>query len=213
MPNLLDRANQLYKRLFARCLARGDRYQDAIYGTRKESLFRDIEGRVLEIGAGTGINLPYLSSSIDWTGIEPNPHLHRFIYARADALNIRVHLHMARAECLPFQDARFDAVICTLVLCSVSDPHAALREIVRVLKPGGVFLFLEHVAAPKGTLLRGAQRTIKPLWKLVADGCRPDRDTASVINRAGFREINMESFETPMPFEIIKPHIAGKGIK
>lgn len=203
----------LYKKLFARSLAKGDLYQDRIYGNRKEDLFSGIHGDVLEIGAGTGVNLVYLPDQTTWTGIDPNPYMHRFVYDKAKDLDMEVNLCHGYAEQLPFDDNRFDAVISTLVLCSVSSIETSLQEIHRVLKPGGALYFIEHVIAPEGTLLRRFQRILKPAWKLVADGCMPDRDTGRLIQSAGFSSVDITPFAISLPINLIRPHIMGKAIK
>lgn len=203
----------LYKRFFARSLASGDLYQDRIYGNRKQQLFEKLHGNVLEIGAGTGVNLSYLPENVIWTGIEPNPFMHRFTHLKARQLERNIQLHAGDAANLGFEDNRFDCVLSTLVLCSVYSPPQVLKELKRVLKPGGHFVFIEHVAAPKGTFLRGMQKTIKPAWQLVADGCRPDRDQAKHIQTAGFSTVHIESFNLNVPLSPISPHIMGWGIK
>ena len=199
----------LYKRLFARSLANGDSFQDTLYGSKKEQLLKKVHGKVLEIGAGTGVNLPYIPDSAQWTGIEPNPYMHRFIHEKAEELNLAVNIQIGDACNLSFADGYFDSVISTLVLCSVKDPIQAVQEIKRVLKPGGLFIFIEHVVAPPSTFLRTIQKCIKPAWMLVADGCRPDRDLQHVIEQAGFSELHIESFDSPFPVYVIKPHIMG----
>ena len=203
----------VYKRLFARSMASGDLYQDHVYGNRKKDLFQALHGSVLEIGAGTGVNLPFLPKDIHWTGIEPNPFMHRFVHEKAQMLDLNIDLQIGRAERLAFQDFQFDCVLSTLVLCSVSELEQTLSEIRRVLKPQGHFVFIEHVAAPKGSFLRGVQKTIKPAWKLVADGCRPDRELDNHINTAGFSDVHITSFNLDSPLSLIRPHIMGWGIK
>ncbi len=104
-----------------------------------------------------------------------------------------------------------DAVISTHVLCSVHDLDGALEEIRRVLKPGGKFVFLEHVAAPPHTGLRRVQNSVRPLWHLIGDGCYPNRETWRAIESAGFRDVQIEHYRADIL--VASPHIAGYAIK
>ena len=198
-------------RLFAWLLAQGDAAQHRIYGARKRALFADLEGRVLEIGPGTGLNLAYYPAGITWVGVEPNPHLHAHIRRHAARAGITASVVDGVAGRLPAADASVDVVVSTLVLCSVPDVEQALAEVRRVLKPGGRFVFIEHIAAPAGTALRRLQRGIRPLWRVAADGCRPDRPTDRLLEQAGFGELQMTHFEAPLP--VVRPHIIGTAVK
>jgi SAM-dependent methyltransferase len=203
------------KRFFAHSLASSDLYQDRIYGEVKAALFADLKGIVVEIGAGTGINLPYLPEGVAWIGIEPNPHMHQFIYRKADYLGRDVHVLAAFAEGLDFPDDSIDAVISTLVLCSVRNQQTVLQELKRILKPGGRLVFIEHVAAQPGTFLNRVQRLIRPFWRKLADGCYTDRETRQAIEQAGFSETKIDDFEPRLPvtIRVIRPHIVGEAIK
>lgn len=108
-------------------------------------------------------------------------------------------------------DASVDDVISTFVLCSVTDLEAALAEILRVLRPGGRFAFMEHVIAPEGSLLRRTQHLVTPVWRFVADGCHPNRGIEAAIRRTGFSSIEIQSFRAPEP--IVSPRIAGVATK
>jgi ubiquinone/menaquinone biosynthesis C-methylase UbiE len=144
---------------------------------------------------------------VRWIGVEPNPFFHDRLRARGERLGIDVDVRAATAEALPVADQSVDAVISTLVLCTVRDPEAALREVRRVLKPGGRFVFLEHVAAPHGTGLRRVQQALSPAWGVFSDGCHADRDTARLIEAAGFADVDLRAFRVPVP--IMGPHVAG----
>jgi ubiquinone/menaquinone biosynthesis C-methylase UbiE len=178
---------------------------------RKHSLFANIHGDVLEIGPGTGPNLSYYPKDIHWIGIEPNPYMHSYLNKEAERLGLNINIRNCSAERIDAEDNSMDAVVSTLVLCSVPNLTATLQEILRVLKPGGRLLFIEHVAAPQGTWLRKLQSGIKPIWKVLGDGCNPDRETWIVLENAGFDSVNYQHFEAPVP--LVSPHIVGVAIK
>ena len=187
------------------------RYELSV-AARKQALFAGISGDVLEIGPGTGVNLVYLPVGIRWIGIEPNTYMHRYLRELGLKLGLSIDIRVGTAEQLPVPDNSMGTVIGTQVLCSVSDPAKVLQEIQRVLKLGGRFLFVEHVAAPSGTSLRRWQRLARPISALLGDACHPDRETWSDIEHAGFAPIQMEHFEIKSAF-LSKPHIAGVAIK
>ena len=143
-----------------------------------------------------------------WIGVEPNPFFHDRLRARGERLRIDVDVRAATAEALPAADHSVDAVVASLVLCSVRDPEATLREVRRVLRPGGRFVFVEHVAA-RARHRRSASRSapLRPIWRALSDGCHPDRDTGRLIEAAGFADVDLRQFRLPVP--IMGPHIAG----
>ncbi len=143
-----------------------------------------LQGRVLEVGFGTGANWHYLPPGIDYTGTEPDPHMRRRAAAHTGGVIEAEQLADAPAEALPYAGNTFDSVLATFVLCSVSDQPQAISEIARVLRPGGSFHFLEHVrpTGPKGRILDVAT----PLWARVAGNCHPNRTTRDAIAGAGF---------------------------
>ena len=188
----------------------GVRYERMV-ADRKRALFAGLGGNVLEIGPGTGPNLVYYPPGIRWLGVEPNPYMVPYLKTAAARAGLPVDLRPGTAERLPAEDSSMDAVVSTLVLCSVSDPEGVLREIRRVLKPGGRFLFIEHVAAPPGTRLRRVQTAIRPLWKIIGDGCHPDRETGVTIERAGFAHVRYENFR--LPLGPVATQIAGFAVK
>ncbi len=149
--------------------------------------------------------------TIHWIGIEPNAYAHEYLRARAKASGISAEILTGRGEDIPLPDAAADAVVGTLVLCSVSSTKRVLGEILRVLKPGGTYAFIEHVAAPADTGMRAVQRSIRPLWKLVTDGCNPDRETWRDLEAAGFVDLAIDHFKVSIA--ITAPHIAGRGKK
>jgi ubiquinone/menaquinone biosynthesis C-methylase UbiE len=138
-------------------------------------------GRTLELGCGTGRNLPLLGAAATVVGVDPaRESLHR---ARRRAPGVA--LVVARAEALPFRAGAFDTVVSSLVFCSVDDPAAALAEVRRVLRPGGRLRMIEHVRATTPWRAR-VQDRIQPCWTRLTGGCRPNRDTEHTLGAAGF---------------------------
>jgi SAM-dependent methyltransferase len=202
----------LRQRVFAWALARYNDKYEKFAVPYKHRLFSDLAGTVVEIGPGTGANLRYFTpDKVRWIGIDPNPFMHCYLRAEAERLGIAVELHVGTADRLPVPDDGADAVISTLVLCCVPVQRRSMREIIRVLKPGGKFIFIEHVAAPAGTRLRRMQNLITPLWKRLGDGCHPNRDTAGELQRAGFASITYDRITAPLP--IVSPQIVGVATK
>ncbi len=200
-----------YQRLHAWTLARGSaRYQAAVDGRLRE-LFGGLRGDVLEIGPGSGRNLAYFDRSVRWFGVEPNPFAREYLRREAARLGLTAEVLDGTAECLPVADRSMDAVAASLVLCTVRDVDAVLAEVRRVLRPGGRFVFIEHVAAPEGTLQRRLQRLCRRPHALLADGCQLDRETWAAIERAGFSSVEIAHFRLPIP--LVGPHIAGAAVK
>jgi ubiquinone/menaquinone biosynthesis C-methylase UbiE len=145
-------------------------------------------GRVLELGMGGGLNLPFYDPAKvgQVQGVDPSEALRRKAEAAATRAAFAVQVIDGRAETLPFEPAAFDTVVCTFTLCSVQDPAAALAEARRVLKPGGQLLFCEHGLSPDEGVARW-QRRIEPVWKRIAGGCHLTRPVSASIAAAGFR--------------------------
>jgi SAM-dependent methyltransferase len=210
----------LRQRLFAYMMAHSGKTYEAGSAARKQALLGDLHGRVLEIGPGAGPNLRYYAADVEWIGVEPNPFMHPYLrqairdLGRAEE-RFCIDPGDARGGRLPAGDASLDAVVSTLVLCSVPNVEETLREVLRVLKPGGRFVFIEHVAAPHGTRLRTLQNVIQPLWSLVGDGCHPNRETWDAIARAGFAQVEIDHYRYPGagPASPDGPHIAGQARK
>jgi SAM-dependent methyltransferase len=194
----------------------GSSYETFITG-RKQALFGGLHGSVLEIGPGTGPNLRYYGADVRWVGVEPNPFMHPYLQQSIRALgrqaeHFRIEPGDPGGVRLPAGDGSVDAVVGTLVLCSVTNPEESLQEILRVLKPGGRFVFIEHVAAERGSRQRALQNFLQPLWSLVSGNCHPNRETWETIGRAGFARVELEHFRLPSGGPAA-PHIAGTAIK
>jgi len=144
-------------------------------------------GLVLEIGVGSGLNLPLYGAAADRVcGIDPSPELLDRARERIAAARVPVSLIRASAEQLPFRDAAFDTLVMTWTLCSIPNPSAALHEMQRVLKPGGCLLFVEHGLSQEPRIIRWQHR-LTPCWKRIGGGCHLDRNMDDLIRAAGFR--------------------------
>jgi ubiquinone/menaquinone biosynthesis C-methylase UbiE len=197
--------------MYAALLVRFHEFYAPMVADRKQALLSGLRGTVLELGAGTGANLPFLSKQVRWIGLDPNPFLPPYVREAARRSGIADHFGAAVAEALPAGDSSVDAVISTLVLCTVTDPALALREVLRVLKPGGRFVFIEHVAAAHGTSTLRWQKLVGPLWSRLGGGCHPDRETWKWIEAAGFQHVSYEKFDVRL--RIVGPHIAGVAVR
>lgn len=202
-----------YRRLQAWALTKGDARYDAAVEKHKQALFGTLEGDVLEIGPGAGRSLQYFRRDARWVGIEPNVFAHDYLRREAERLEMNAEVRAGTAERLPVAEASMDAVASSLVLCSVSDVEATLREVMRVLRPGGRFVFIEHVAAPRGTWMRRVQRLMRAPQRVLGDGCHPDRETWNAIGRAGFSSVELAHLNMPIPMPILRPHIVGTARK
>ncbi|CAA9477168.1 MAG: hypothetical protein AVDCRST_MAG12-1263 [uncultured Rubrobacteraceae bacterium] len=174
-------------------------------GRRRYRLLAGAPGRVLEIGGGTGANLPHYRDVARVVVAEPDPHMRRRLRRKLGRARVPVEVSEAGAEALPFADGSFDAVVSTLVLCSVSYQGEALAEIRRVLRPGGRLLFIEHVRG-EGSVAR-AQDRVLPVWRPLFAGCHPNRDTLGSIRAAGFEIGALDRFVPPGPFTGLVPHV------
>ncbi|HKW62073.1 MAG TPA: class I SAM-dependent methyltransferase [Candidatus Acidoferrum sp.] len=200
-------------RVFAFLLPKVNAKYERLMAARKRSLLGDLRGKVLEIGPGAGVNLSHYDPGVQWIGIEPNPFMQAYLRKEAKRCGLQVDLRTGNAERLDAPDQSVDAVVCTLVLCSVCDPKEVLKEVRRVLKPGARFVFIEHVAAPRGTWLRSLQNWFRPFLVHFAVGCHPNRETWTAIESAGFSKITLHHFRAPTLLPILSPHVAGVAIR
>jgi SAM-dependent methyltransferase len=199
---------QIHQWLFAQAMRLGMGPYERAVAERKRELFRGLSGTILEIGAGAGSNLPYFPASAHYLALEPNPHFHPHLRRAAARLRRTIHILPHRGEQTTLPSESVDAVVCTLVLCSVHPVQPLLDEVLRVLKPGGCFAILEHVAADPGSRLRRWQDRIQPLWSLCFDGCRPNAETLAALETAAFQRSELVHFHTR--FGPVAPHLAAR---
>lgn len=200
----------LWGRIFAagydRLMARSER---AGLREHREKLLAQARGRVLEIGGGTGANLPFYGPGVEELVVtEPEEPMARRLRKKLAGSSIPATLVAAPAEELPFEDGSFDYVVSTLVLCTVGDQARALREAHRVLKPGGRLLFLEHVRSDQAGLARWQDR-LNGFQQRFACGCNCNRDTLGAIQRHGFSVAKVERERFPKAPPLVRPLIVG----
>lgn len=179
----------------------------------RQSLLSQASGAVLEIGFGTGANLQFYPSHLQaLTAIDSNPGMMPLARSHLAKGNISVHLALASAERLPFRSASFDSIVSTMTLCSVSHLSKTLQELLRVVKPGGQFFFLEHGQSPDQSVRRW-QESLTPVWKLVGGGCHLNRPMAQLIQEQFWQVTALEMFylpHVPKPFGYFYQGIAVK---
>ncbi len=207
----------MIKRVFAWMISRATASRGNCDDPRKLALFAGVRGPLLEIGPGAGANLCYFPPETEWLGIEPNPFMHPYLSRTIQRLDLstqrfRIDPGDPQGIRLPAADGSIRTVVSTHVLCSVPDLAGILGEILRVLQPGGEFLFLEHVAAGRKTRLRAFQDFIQPAWTKLGDGCHPNRETWESIEAAGFARVEIEHFRMDGGGPVA-PHIVGRAVK
>jgi ubiquinone/menaquinone biosynthesis C-methylase UbiE len=186
------RGHRVFAAFYDRLVAATER---TVLGPIRSELVGPLTGAVLDVGAGTGANLRHFRAAARVVAAEPDPAMRRRLTGRLGEATVPVEVSDAGAEALPFPDASFDAVVFTLVLCTVGDPDRALAEARRVLRPGGTLVALEHVRG-HGAHARWQSR-LDPMWTRVMAGCHLDRDTASAVRSAGFDPGHEERFTVP----------------
>lgn len=192
---------KIYAKLQAALLKKlNEKPEDSRIVEFKQAIFSELTGVVAEIGPGAGINFRFFPKNIQWVGIEPNGEIVEALRAEArryEMQNIKVITEAG--EKLPLEDNSCDAVIATRVLCSVNEPKQVISEIQRVLKPGGKYIFVEHVAASPGTFHRFCQNIITPVNKILNGNCHINRDTLKTIEQAGFQSVDVNQGMTQSP--------------
>lgn len=199
---------RLYSRLAAAAEAAGA-------AAHRQELLEGLRGRVAEVGAGPGTNFSYYPPAVrQVVAVEPEPYLRRLAGAAAGAAGVPVQLVGGTAGSLPLASGWADAVVFSLVLCSVASPADALAEAARVLVPGGELRFYEHVRAESRRTARGQDLLDRP-WSCMAGGCHPNRDTVAAIAEAGFAVTGLRRFtfvprSIPLP---VAPHVIGRAAR
>lgn len=180
---------------------------------RRARLLSGLTGSILEVGVGTGANFKHYGHEIELTGIEPSPYMLVHAEKRKDALLFRNRITLHNTGCGDpemenlIAPASLDAVVCTLVLCTIPNPEMAVVNFMKWLKPGGRLLILEHIKAHNYTFAK-FQDKINPYWEKMAEGCQLNRPTDKMLAKSGFQLLRQKRFSIVIPFyeaEYIKP--------
>jgi SAM-dependent methyltransferase len=205
----LGQQRAVHHPVFARVYARVGHLMDAEIGDHRRRLLAGLTGRVLEVGAGNGLNFPHYPATVaEVLAVEPEPYLRRLAPAAASQAPVPIRVMAGTAEALPAPDGAVDAVVASLVLCTVADLERALAETRRVLRPGGMLRFYEHVRAADPRLARWQDRLERP-WGWVAGGCHPNRDVVAAIVAAGFGVLELDRFDFQIMPPLVRPHVLG----
>lgn len=207
---------QVHHPIFARLYTRLSRsMEERGMAEHRERLLAGLAGEVLEVGAGNGLNFRHYPASVTRVlAVEPEAYLRAEAERNAGRAPVPVEVVDGVAGELPVPDASYDAVVCSLVLCSVPDQHAALVDIRRALRPGGELRFFEHVAATSRPLAAVQRALDATVWPHVAGGCHASRDTTGAIAAARFELVDVERFRFPdgaLPAPT-SPHVIGRAV-
>ncbi len=209
----VNHSNPVRGRINAAFFAALDSYMHWKCGARKRRLFAELPRVVVELGSGAGANFRYLAPGSKLIAIEPNPHMHPYLARNAQRRQIDLEIRGLAGEGLDLPDHSVDAILCSLVLCTVHDPARVLSEVLRVLRPGGRFLCIEHVAAPSSSFIGWLQRLVFRPWRWFFEGCHTHRDTERALRSAGFASVEVETFDLPSMFLPVRPQIAAMCVK
>ena len=198
----------LFARVFDRFAAKDEERGQA---ELRRELLAGLSGRVVELGAGNGLNFPHYQATVEeLVAVEPEAYLRERAVEAARAAPVPIVVTGGLAGSLPLDDASFDAAVVSGVLCSVPDQESALADLRRVLRPGGELRFYEHVRA-SGAVRARVQDAVDVVWPRLMGGCHPNRDTLTAIERAGFRVERCRSFRFPPAARVspVAPRVLG----
>lgn len=182
------------------------------YARYRDELLDGLAGRVVEVGCGNGMNFRHYPADVAAVAaIEPEPYLRDRAVEQGAEVGVPIEVVDGVAEELPYMDAAFDAGVASLVLCSISNPDAALAELHRVIRPGGELRFFEHVRAETAGLARTQRVLDATIWPYLAGGCHTHRDSVAAIERAGFELLDVRRFREPDTALVpVSPHAIGR---
>nr|XP_006203034.1 methyltransferase-like protein 7A [Vicugna pacos] len=222
--NFLGMWNWICKKWFPHFLAKFIVIYNEQMASKKRELFSNLQefagpsGKLslLELGCGTGANFKFYPPGCRVACIDPNPNFEKFLVksiAQNRHLQFERFVVAAGENMHQVADGSMDVVVCTLVLCSVKNEKQILQEVRRVLRPGGAFYFMEHVAAKHSTWNYFWQQVLDPVWYLLFDGCSLTRESWKTLEQAGFSKLKLQHLQAPLSWELMRPHIYGYAVK
>ncbi|XP_006203034.2 thiol S-methyltransferase TMT1A isoform X4 [Vicugna pacos] len=222
--NFLGMWNWICKKWFPHFLAKFIVIYNKQMASKKRELFSNLQefagpsGKLslLELGCGTGANFKFYPPGCRVACIDPNPNFEKFLVksiAQNRHLQFERFVVAAGENMHQVADGSMDVVVCTLVLCSVKNEKQILQEVRRVLRPGGAFYFMEHVAAKHSTWNYFWQQVLNPVWYLLFDGCSLTRESWKTLEQAGFSKLKLQHLQAPLSWKLMRPHIYGYAVK
>lgn len=204
---------KLRSRFEAKLLDAGAADGHATFGQRKAEVIGAMTGTVVEFGPGTGANMRYYRPGVKVVAIEPNPHMHERLRAQAERHGVDLEIRSLRGESVDVPDGAAGGVVGTLLLCGVDDPAAVIEEAHRVLAPGGVYFFIEHVRSPEGSPTRRAQQVLKRPHEWMFNGCRVDQSTAELLEAGPFESVEFDEIDRGRSAAWVRHQIIGTATK
>ncbi|KAK7800552.1 hypothetical protein U0070_006739 [Myodes glareolus] len=222
--NLLGMWNWICKMWFPYFLSRFTVTYNEQMASKKKELFSNLQefagpsGKLslLELGCGTGANFKFYPPGCRVTCVDPNPSFEKFLFKSVSEnrqLQFERFVVAAGENMSQVADGSVDVVVCTLVLCSVKNQEKILREVCRVLRPGGAFYFMEHVADERSTWNYFWQQVLDPTWFLLFDGCNLTRESWKTLEQASFSKLKLQHIQAPLSWVLVRPHIYGYAVK
>lgn len=197
----------------ARLLEAGADDSHAAWGDRKHAVIGAMCGTVVELGPGTGVNMRYYAPGTRVIAIEPNPVMHPRLRSAADQYDVDLEIRQLDGASVDVADGSVDGVVGTLLLCGVDDPARVISEAHRLLKPGGTYFFIEHVASPVGTTNRRVQRVLFRPHRWLFNGCEITRDTEAIIRSGPFDDVDIDDVDRGRGALWVRHQIVGTATK
>jgi SAM-dependent methyltransferase len=204
---------KLRSRFEAKLLDAGAADGHAAFGERKADVIGAMSGTIVELGPGTGANMRYYQPGVQVIAIEPNPHMHERLRAQAERHGVDLEIRSLRGESVDVADGAADGVVGTLLLCGVDDPAAVVEETHRMLTPGGVYFFIEHVRSPEGSRTRRLQQVLRRPHRWMFNGCRIDQATADLLRAGPFASVEIDEIDRGRSAAWVRHQIIGTATK